>query len=46
MEDDDFWITHTALTPNEDKDFAGCGRWLAWAIVAVLALIILASLIQ
>lgn len=46
MEDDDFWETHIPVTPDEDKEFAGYGRWLAWAIVAMLALIALASLIQ
>jgi hypothetical protein len=45
MEDDDFWTTYIATTPDEDKDFAGCGRWLAWIIVAVLAMIAVCSLI-
>jgi hypothetical protein len=44
-EDEDFWTTYTALTPDEDQRFAGCGRWLAWAIVAALAMIAVASLI-
>jgi hypothetical protein len=25
MDDDDFWITHIATTPEEDADFAGLG---------------------
>jgi hypothetical protein len=44
-DDDDFWTTWIAVTPDEDKHFAGCGRWLlifagmilAW-LVAVVAL--------
>lgn len=41
-DDDDFWVTHTALTPEEDQDFAGCGRILAWAIAALIVAALLA----
>jgi hypothetical protein len=44
-DDDDFWTTYIALTPEQDRHFAGCGKWLlilagmilAW-LVAVVAL--------
>jgi len=39
-EDDDFWITYIASTPEEDADFAGCvkpiGCLVAVALIAGL----------
>lgn len=37
-EDDDFWTTYIASTPEEDADFAGCGPILAGFFLAAVLL--------
>ncbi|HZZ29608.1 MAG TPA: hypothetical protein VFE46_16545 [Pirellulales bacterium] len=31
-QDDDFWTTYIASTPEQDQDFAGVGRLTAWIV--------------
>ena len=41
-DDDDFWTTYIAATPDEDKDFGGCGPatiLFCMAIALLLALV-------
>ena len=36
-ENDDFWVTYIASTPEEDANFAGCGQATGWmALIAIL----------
>jgi hypothetical protein len=35
-EDDDFWTTYIAATPEEDGDFTGCGKPVLWLALAAL----------
>ncbi len=45
-EDDDFWGTYIAATPDEDSDFAGCcGPTLLLLLAAVGVLILLAAIL-
>jgi hypothetical protein len=42
-DDDDFWTTYSANTPEEDKDFRGMGRMILWPIVVLLVAILIAA---
>ena len=46
MDDDDFWTTYIAATPEEDRDFAGCWPMLSLVLVAVGVLILLAVILS
>jgi hypothetical protein len=35
-QDDDFWITYIASTPEQDADFAPIGKWLAWIVAGAV----------
>jgi hypothetical protein len=39
--DDDFWVTYIAITPEEDADFAGCGRILGLLFLRMLVLVVI-----
>lgn len=36
MDDDDFWETYIPATPDEDRDFRGCGCLIAAAALVIL----------
>jgi hypothetical protein len=46
MDDDDFWTTYIATTPEQDKDFPPLGRFLFWIVAVVAVLAILVALIH
>jgi hypothetical protein len=39
-EDDDFWTTYIATTPEQDQDFAGCGGCFTIAALLAVALFV------
>ena len=45
-DDDDFWTTWIATTPNEDRDFKGCGLWLLLLLIVGLLIVAVALLAQ
>ena len=45
-DDEDFWTTYTASTPEEDEDFRGVWRMILWPIVVLLAAILIAALMR
>jgi len=45
-DDDDFWATYIASTPEEDNDFRGMGRMILWPIVVLLVAIVIAALLK
>jgi hypothetical protein len=44
-DDDDFWTTYIAATPEEDKDFRGAGRHILWPIAVVLGTLLIVALL-
>lgn len=49
-DDDDFWTTWIAVTPGEDRQFAGCGKWLlivaGMIVLWLVAVVAFGSLVQ
>jgi hypothetical protein len=37
-DDDEFWTTYIASTPEQDADFAPTGRWRGWIVVGAIAI--------
>ena len=35
-DDDDFWTTYIASTPEEDNEFRGMGRIILWPVIVLL----------
>jgi hypothetical protein len=44
-DDDDFWTTYIAATPEEDNDFRSTGRHILWPIAVVLATTLIVALL-
>ena len=44
-DDDDFWITYIAATPEEDRAFRGTGQHILWPIAVVLAAMLIVALL-
>jgi|GEM_PF-4879331 len=45
MSDDDCWVTHTSLTPEEDEDFISTGKPLLYVIFGLVIFIALCWLV-
>jgi hypothetical protein len=45
-DDDDFWTTYIASTPEEDNDFRGVSRMIFWPIVVLIVAIVIAALMR
>jgi hypothetical protein len=45
-DDDDFWTTYIAATPEEDKHFRSVGRLILWPIIAIVIAILIATLFK
>jgi hypothetical protein len=44
-EDDEFWTTYIASTPEEDRDFAIGGQASAWIFLAMLSVFLVVWLL-
>jgi flagellar biogenesis protein FliO len=44
-QDEDFWTTYIAATPDEDQDFAGAGSVMTLIVSGILLLLTLVILV-